>query len=161
MSWFLITRFFLLLFGVCAAISLTAGLFFRKDKTLFSKLVSLIAGVIALQIAIIFIVAPFIIHVFLFSEQHFYPYPEIDTIFAPGFTVTNFEKVEKNMTKGQVEDLLGKPLADGIGVGNDRNCWKYSADGKAGPHGDFSYYMYLVCFQGEIVYTKVVHEFFD
>lgn len=101
------------------------------------------------------------LYVFTRFEFHFFPYPEIDTVFAKDFTKEKFAQVPVGATENEVENLLGEPIDKRVTIGNDRNCWQYSHDGKAGPFADFSYYMFLVCFDDEKVISTPVHEVFD
>lgn len=129
------------------------------------------------QVVFLFVTRPILIDLYLHSESHFDPMPEIDTIFAPQFSKEAFGMVSPGMNPEDVKTLLGMPIGfdQGIkwsqidpttyissGAGSDNAyCWHYSKDGNLGDKADFSWYMYRVCFDNDQVYTTLVQEFFD
>jgi len=109
-----------------------------------------------------FFLGCFVVGVFIYlytqSELRFIFYPEIDTIFAPGFSQQKFSQIEAGMTKQEILDILGEPL-NIMGEHPALVCWQYSTDGKLWPYADFSYFLYQVCFQNNLVASTPVYEF--
>ncbi|RJR16229.1 hypothetical protein C4579_00765 [Candidatus Microgenomates bacterium] len=148
----------------------------KSSRNFFSKknIFFLIAFLI-FQIIFLIIVRPVIINLYLLSESHFEPQPEIDTVFTPNFTKENFEKIQNGMTTQEVRDLLGEPFrtenikilevenryARVFQAEDNAECWRYSQDGKLGDKADFSWYSYRVCFEDNQLYLKLIEEFFD
>lgn len=56
-------------------------------------------------------------------EGYFFPYPAIDTRFAPGYSEQAFQQIQVGMTKEEVWKRLGPPLN-----GVDEPVWIYSED---------------------------------
>ena len=69
------------------------------------KVLQIFISTVLLIIAFLYFVLPI-----LFVESYYPFYPHIDTKFAKGFSIENFEKVTVWITKIEVESILGKPL---------------------------------------------------
>lgn len=88
------------------------------------------------------------------SEAKFIFYPEIDTIFASGYSKDKFDAVQVGTPQELVVQMLGEPFS------KNGSCWQYSKDGKLWPYADFSYFLYQICFtKNGIVESKPVIEF--
>lgn len=96
------------------------------------------------------------------SELYFYLNPDIDTVYAEGFSWRSLNEVKKGMSVDEVERLLGKPLdyVDLGGFGGE--CYEYSTDGKCGRWCDFAWISARVCFDEEMkvngVYKNVFYD---
>jgi hypothetical protein len=44
------------------------------------------------------------------TEQYFFPYPEIGTVFSEGYSEANFDQIRAGMSEAEVIELLGEPL---------------------------------------------------
>jgi hypothetical protein len=44
------------------------------------------------------------------TEQYFFPYPEIGTVFSEGYSEANFDQIRAGMSEAEVITLLGEPL---------------------------------------------------
>ena len=110
-------------------------------------------GYIAGYLVILFI---FLLLIFLFFslvfflEGYFFPYPAIDTQFAPQYSEAQFEQIKPGMTKEEILTRLGPPLNN-----PDDPAWIYSNDG-AFPFWDFAWLVRNVQFneEGRVIYTK-------
>jgi DNA phosphorothioation-dependent restriction protein DptG len=86
-------------------------------------------------------------------ESYFYPYPEIDTEFAPNFSWNNFNQVQPGMSKEEVRQLLGEPVHD---IFSSDHYWQYSKDNKFKIH-DFAWILAAVSFDestGQVTGTQ-------
>lgn len=81
--------------------------------------------------------------------------PYIDTVFSEDFSFEKFGRVTVGIREEQVKNIIGEPIV------KQGSCWNYTANGKASPYADFSYYLYQICFKEGRVESKPVHEFFD
>lgn len=61
------------------------------------------------------------------NEGYFPLYPHIDTVFSSGYSAQGWERVAVGMEKGEVLQLLGRPLTD---TNVSPSLWSYSCDGK-------------------------------
>ena len=103
---------------------------------------------IIIILGIFVIVAAFII----IPESYFFPYPEIDTYFAPDFSFKKVEKLSVGESRKEVEKKIGQPLGetypaaklDGLPK-KYKYCKTYSQDGKAAPL-DFAWIIVNVCY---------------
>ena len=68
-----------------------------------------------------------------FTEGYFFPYPAIDTKFAPQYSEAQFEQIRLGMTKEEILTRLGPPLNN-----PDDPSWVYSED-NAFPFWDFAW----------------------
>lgn len=83
-------------------------------------------------------------------EGYYFPYPSIDTRYAPGYSERNFRKVVRGMTKEEVLELLGPPLGNCMlqpqfminvrspSMANKYALWEYTCD-NAFPLADFAW----------------------
>lgn len=92
-----------------------------------------ILGVILVSAAILILIG-FVVGI----EGYYFPYPAIDTRFAPDYSEANFKKIKKGMTKEEVRMLIGAPL-DTFGgmpmyrseeelMGKHLGIWHYADD---------------------------------
>lgn len=84
-----------------------------------------------------------------------------NTVYSKGFTKENINKIQNNMTRQEVINILGEPFR------NETNCMHYSK-GKTGIQvippfaGDFWYTSATVCFDENGKATGVIlHKFFN
>lgn len=84
------------------------------------------------------------------SERYFFLYPDIDTVYASGFSYAKFSKIQVGMSKEQVRQLLGSPFIP-FSHDNRTECWPYSQDGRLWPVGDFAWIFVRVCFEDGMV----------
>jgi hypothetical protein len=77
-----------------------------------------------------------------------------DTYYSSGFSHRKFLKITAGMSKSEVEDLLGPPLATYFVQGTGETGWKYSDT-----RNDSSYYARVVLFvDGKV--TRRLSEFY-
>lgn len=81
-------------------------------------------------------------------EGYFFPYPAIDTRFAPDYSETQFQQIEPGMFKAKVLAKLGLPLNQ-----TDEQGWVYSED-NAFPFWDFAWLVRGIGFDEN---GKVIH----
>jgi hypothetical protein len=116
----------------------------------------------------LFLIPVVVLFVFLLTsfEKYFAPYPLIDTKLAKGFSVENFEKIEKGWSRHEVVKLIGEGSQDGpfpiivtapFKPEGEKNCFSYSEDGKL-VVWDFAWIAYGVCYDANNVVTRTYSE---
>lgn len=101
----------------------------------------------------------FLVIIFLMvteTESYFWPYPSIDTKYAPGFSEGKFRQVKVGMSQDEVFAILGKPL--GVQPFSEGTRFFYSEDGAA-PIGDFAWLGRLIDVKDGKV-TKIINQVF-
>lgn len=101
------------------------------------------------------------------GESYCVLWPSIDTRYAPGFSERKFAKVEVDMTRAQVVQLIGRPLVTHRWWRNHPaykeygdEVWSYTGDGAA-PWGDWAWLSREVIFRDGKVVQKVFWTFYD
>lgn len=96
------------------------------------------------------------------GEDYCWWYPEIDTVFSPGFSKAGFDKIQVGMSADEVAGLVGDPLWI---VPDERNpdteVWRFSDDGALGRWGDKAWFSYEITFTNNHVSAKNRHIYYD
>ena len=117
-----------------------------KLKPLFCALARMIA-------ALFVIFTLFALYVWQFRGESYCPwYPDIDTVYAKGFSKEKFLTIRIGMSKENVSSQLGEPFSkyrphehEGL------EFWSYSHDGALGHWGDKAWISYVIVFQDDKV----------
>ena len=84
-----------------------------------------------------------------YSEGYCFFYPSIDTVYAKGYSETNFFRITHGMTRSDVDALMCLPL--GIGTNKDGTVtYGYTKDGKC-KWGDFAWFGRMITFSNDVV----------
>ena len=76
-------------------------------------------------------------------------HPDIDTQFTSGYSEANFKRIQKDMTKNEVVQLLGDPYSIQK-IEDDLEQWEFTSDG-ASKQGDFAWKGRVVIFKNNRV----------
>lgn len=114
------------------------------------KVLYIFIPILLFLIAIIYFTIPV-----FFAESYFPLYPHIDTRFANGFEIENFEKINIGMSKTEVENLIGKPLLFSQKMTSslqpENSCISvYTSDGKSN-WSDFAWESFDIYFDNKNV----------
>jgi outer membrane protein assembly factor BamE (lipoprotein component of BamABCDE complex) len=121
----------------------------KTPKKRLRFLLRVLAWVVFANVFLVFIMS-------LWSESYFWPYPSIDTKYAPGFSEEKFGQIKVGMSQDEVFALLGKPL--GVQPFSEGTRFFYSEDGAA-PIGDFAWLGRLIDVKDGKV-TKIIKQVF-
>lgn len=89
-------------------------------------------------------------------ESKFLFYPLIDTPHSEEFTLKKFKSIQPGMTRGEVEDLIGKPIDKPGSYFWGDGCEPQTGDGAAGKYGlDFAWLDSAVCYDENDRVTEI------
>lgn len=96
------------------------------------------------------------------GEDYCWWYPEIDTVFSPGFSKAGFDKAQVGMTADEVVGLVGDPFGKFPDKHNlDMEVWWFSHDGALGRWGDKAWFSYEIAFTNNHVSAKNRQIYYD
>lgn len=103
------------------------------------------------------------------TERYCIIWPGIGTHFAAGYTERGFARIQRGMSKQQVQQLIGQPLSTGHNCapsGWDRlepddETWTYSSDGSSHQGGDWAWLSREVVFRSGRVTQTVRWIYYD
>ena len=118
-------------------------------------------GVIVMVVSIaIFLFAFFLKIIILGGEDICGWYPEIDTVFADGFSKQKFNQVNVGEHESEALKILGSPLWK-ESRGNGCVIWGYSRDGALGWWGDKAWFSYELSVSNHVVIVKEINTYYD